>query len=196
MNELTIKKEISPVIAQVENMSIACPADMFNATSILSQLNKFNDAMQEEKEKLTKPLNEAIKEVRARYKPTETLIIDAIASIKGKMGTYQQLALKVQQEAEMKIADRVSRGTLKVDTAIRKLGEMDTVEDKVKTDDGAVSFRTIRKFEVMDVVILANFEGGKYVEPNDTAIREAMKEGRELPGVRYYEEQSVVNKRN
>lgn len=194
--ELAIQEQINPIIARVSHMSINTPEDMVSATSELSQLNVYLDKMTEEKEKLTRPINEALKEIRSRYKPTELLLDEAIATIKKKMGSYQQKALAEQQKAEQKIADKVASGYIKIDTAIKKLENIDTVDEKITTDAGAVSFRTVQKFECMDVVMLAEEDGGFFVTPNDTKIREAMKNGRTLKGVRYFEEQSVWNKRN
>ncbi len=193
--ELTIKKEINPVIEQVSTMSLTTPSDMVKATSVLSQLNTFLDKLTDEKEKLTVPLNTALKEIRGRYKPTETLLEEAINTLKKKMGTYQAEAMKLQKEQEAKIASKVASGYIKVDTAIAKLGEIESPEEKLITDEGTASFRTVKKFEVMDITMLASVNNGFFITPNDVAIRQAMKEGRELAGIRYYEEQSVVNNR-
>ena len=43
--------------------------------------------------------------------------------------------------------------------------------------------------------MLAAVDNGKYILPNETAIRDAMKVGIELKGVRYYEEQMIRNLR-
>jgi hypothetical protein len=69
------------------------------------------------------------------------------------------------------------------------------VDAKTVTDEGSVSFREVKKFEVMDIVMLAN-ASPDYVLPNEVKIRKAMLEGIELVGVRYFTEQSVINKRN
>lgn len=192
MSQEIIKKEIAPIVTEVENMSINNSADMSQATSTLSQLNSFLDAMTEEKEKLTKPINEALKEIRARYKPTETVLEEAIATIKKKMGSYQQLALAEQKKAEAKIAEKVMAGKLKVETGIKKMSEVDTPDAKVKTDEGSVGFKPIKKFEVVDMTKLPM----EYHLADEVKIRKTMQAGIELPGVRYYEELSVVNRRN
>lgn len=192
MSQEIIKKEIAPIVTEVENMSINNSADMSQATSTLSQLNSFLDGLTKEKELLTKPINEALKEIRARYKPTETVLEEAIATIKKKMGSYQQLALAEQKKAEEKIANKVMDGKLKVETALRKMGDIERPEDKIKTDSGTASFRTVRKFEVVDIALLPI----EYHLANEVKIREALKNGVELPGVRYFEEQSIINRRN
>ncbi len=190
--ELTIVKEISPVVEDVNNISISSPQDMIGATTYLSQLNKFLDALIEDKERLIKPANEILKDVRARYKPTEILLEEAIKTLKSKMNGYQQAMLQVQAEEEAKIAARVSKGTLKVETGIRKMEEIEAPEEKIKTDEGAVSFKTAKKFQVTDMSLLPM----EYHMPDMVAIRKQMVAGVELPGVKYWDEQSIINRRN
>lgn len=191
--ELVITKQISPVVAQVQSMKIASPKDMETATSVLSQLKKFDSAMTTEKEKLTKPITQALTEVRSRYKPTELILDEAITTIKKKMSVYQTAMFEEQRKEEQKIADRVAKGSLKPETAVRKMGEMEVADAKVFSDHGSVSFRTTKKFEVVDIVQLCEHDN-LAVLPNDVYIRTKMKEGLELPGVRYYEEQTPISK--
>jgi hypothetical protein len=189
--ELTIKKEINPIIEKAQKIEIESKEDMTEATTALSQLNKFYDNLTEEKEKLTKPINSALKEIRARYKPVEEMLDGAISVIKSKMGKYQMDALQAQKEAEAKIASRVSRGTLGIEKAIEKIGDIDAPEEKIKTEEGGVSFRLVKKFRIMDKTFIPY----EYLEPNEVKIRQAMVAGIEIKGVEYYEEQSVINRR-
>ncbi len=189
--DLAIKKEIAPVIQSIQTLKITVAKDMTDATSLLSKLNSYLDSMTVEKEKITKPLNAALKEVRDRYKPTETILTIAITDLKKKMSVYQTEQLRITAEKQEKIANRVSSGNIKVETGIRKLGELDTPKEKIHTDEGSVGFRTVKKFEVVDITKLPI----KYHIPDEAAIRLAMRDGLELDGVRYYEEQSIINKR-
>ena len=59
--EITIKKEVSPIVKQVEELKIKSSADLVKATGILSKLNKYNDELIEDMEKLTKPINASLK---------------------------------------------------------------------------------------------------------------------------------------
>lgn len=193
--EITIKDEVSSLVGGINDLVIASPEQMAEATKTLSKINKIRDNIKEEKEKLTKPINEALKEIRLRYKPAEDLLDFTVTELKKKMGSYQTLALKEQSEQVQKIADKVSNGKLKATTAIKKLSELDSVEQKIKTDEGSISFRTDIKWEVTDILALANFDKGLYVEPDHTAIKEALKNGIELPGVKSWTEQNIINRR-
>ena len=65
------EKHISPIQAKVNDLAIVGSESLVIATEYLSQINKYLDVLTEEKEKLTKPLNATLKEIRARYKPSE-----------------------------------------------------------------------------------------------------------------------------
>lgn len=193
--ELVIKKEVSTITEKVQALAIKSKEDMSSATELLSKVNIFLDGLTKEKERLTKPLNEALKEIRSRYKPTELVMEQAVADLKQKMSAYQMAELKRQKEEQDKIAQQLADGKIKkIDTAIKKMANVEAPDEKVLTDEGSASFRPIKKFEVVDIVMLANADKNA-VTSNDVYIRTEMKNGRELSGVRYYEELSVINKR-
>ena len=190
--EITIVKKINPIVRKVESMEIVDKQTMSDGVVILSQLNKFNDQITKEKEKITKPLNEALREVRGRYKSVELTLEEAILALKGKISSYQTEAIKKEQEEMQAIASRVADGSLSVDKALTKMEKVVEVEDKVKTDEGSISFRDKKCVEVMDITMLPI----EYHLANEVLIRAKMSEGIELPGCRYWVEQVVINKRN
>lgn len=195
-----IEKKISPIVVKAEELSIQNAEDMSVATEMLSQVNKYADSIEAEKEKVTKPLNQALKAERARWKPIEEICDKAVSLIRRKMTDYQTAAVAKQKEEEQKIADRVGegKGKLKVETAVRKMGEIAVPESSVATDAGMVKFKTIKKFEVtsrMDLVqaIAKRQIDINFIDVNEVKVREAMQKGISLPGIRYYEEQVPAN---
>lgn len=189
----TIQKEAKPIIAQIEKIHIESPKDMTEATALLSTVNKKLDAVKKEKEKITKPANEALKAARALFKPVEDQLGGAVLAIRKEMSRYQTESKKAADEEAAKIAARVGKGKGKYtpETAVAKMEEIETPETSVATEEGMVRFRTEKKFEVMDVSKLPT----EYILPNEVAIRAAMKTGVEIPGVRYYTEEVPINSR-
>jgi phosphoribosylaminoimidazole carboxylase (NCAIR synthetase) len=188
-----IEKELSPAVAAAEKLAIKTPDDMAKATEMLSKLNKVSDALTAEKERVTKPLLEALKAERSRWKPAEVMYENAVAFIRRKMTEYQTAAKKKADAEALKIAERVGdgKGKLKIETAVRKIGEIDTPAKAVTTGAGMVKFKTVKKFEVLDKTIMP-FE---FLVPDEVAIRKAMLAGHEIKGVRYYEEEVPLNYR-
>lgn len=194
--EITIKqeKEIVPFIQKIgSNLTIIDVPTLAQATEYLSQANQYLTALTKDKETMTKPLNEALRAIRAKYAPTEKALEDVILSIRKAMTTYQtQETLRIKEEEE-KIASRVGdgKGKLKVETAIKKIEDIERTPDKVTSSSGSITFKESKKFEVTNCSQLPP----QYILPNETAIRSAMNKGIELPGVRYYTEQTPINRR-
>lgn len=188
-----LKKKVVSLADEAEKFKITNDKDLSKAVEILSNLNKMGDAIKEKKELITKPLNLALKNAREMFKPLENPYEDAIEILREKMSKYQ--TFKVQKEAEdkAKVAARIGegKGKLKLETAIEKIEEIGVTEKNVSTEAGAVNFRTVKKFEVMDITMIPH----EYLEVNESLVTKLMKEGKELPGIRYYEEQVPVNYR-
>ena len=196
INEKEVKvldKEISPVVKKATSIEIRNPSDMKKATEMLSQINKYADEVEEKKKSVTDPLNAALKAARGLFKPLEEKLEEAIGSIRSSMTSYQTEQRRLEKIEEDKIASRVGegKGKLKVETAVKKIDEIKKADQNVSAESGSVKFKTVKKFEVMDVTMLPH----DYILANETLIRKAMNEGNELPGVRYYTEEVPFNSR-
>lgn len=179
------------IIEEARSVVITNSEGMSRAVELLSSLNKMADSVKKEREKLTKPLNEALREVRAKYKPIEEALEGSIGVLRSEMTRYQTEGLKARQEAELRLAERVEKGTLKMETAVKRLEGMESVEKTVKAEEGSVTFVGTEKFEVVDIGKLPV----EYLIADEVKIRRAMKEGVKIEGVRYWKEQLVRNKR-
>lgn len=184
-------KAVSPLVEKAKELVIETPEDMGVANEILSSMNKIIDAATEEKEKITKPALAILSAERKRWKPLEEMFDLGIELLRKKMSKYQTEAKRKAEEEEDALAARVGegRGKLKPETAIRKMGEIEKPETRISGDKGMTKFRTVPRFEVMDIKKLPV----EFLLPNEVAIREAQKEGKEIPGVRYYTEEVPMN---
>ena len=180
------QKKVSALASQVESLEIVDATSMQSGVVILSNMNKYMDSVKEQKEKLTKPINESLKNIRAMFKPLETTYEIAIEALRGKMTKFQTESVAKAKIEEQKIADRVGSGTghLKIETAIKQIEKVETPEKEISTTSGLVQFVETKKFEVTNLAAVPV----DYILPNEVAIRNAMKLGKEIPGVRYYTE--------
>lgn len=185
-------KKVSVLEVEVNSLEIKSPEDMKKATILLSNLNQYGDSVQEKKDKLTKPINESLKNIRDMFKPVE-IYKGMIETLRGKMSKYQTDETNRMRDEEAKIAARVGegKGKLKIETAVKKMNEIEKVDKEVATDAGLVQFREVKKFRVPDISKLAI----EYHMVDEKKIAEAMKNGIELIGVEYYTEQIPVNYR-
>lgn len=186
------KKIMIPlVIDQVKTLQIVSQETMSVAVEYLSKCNKILDDLTKEKEKLTKPLNETLKEVRARYKPTELLLEEAIGNLRGQMSSYQTLQLRAKQEEETKIASKVATGYIKMETAMVKIDSLHEPEAHITTESGGLKFRTDKKLKIIDEFAIPR----KYLLVDEKAIFADLKLGKTIPGAEIELVQTPINSR-
>lgn len=187
----TIEQTINPVVTAATSLVIATGDDMVRATELLSTVNKNLDRVAAEEDKVLKPLKEAVKAEQARWKPYKTALEAARDAVRKAMSIYQTAEMKRKAEAEAKLAARVEKGTMKLETAARKSSELATPEQSVSTDVGMVKFRTVQKLEILD----ANWIPRQYLTVDEAAVKAALKAGIKVPGAQLVEEQVPVNYR-
>lgn len=171
-----IEKEANNIVIA----PIQTKKDMVAATELLSQANKYLKAVIEEKEKVTKPLNEALKAERARFKPLETKLEGMIAAIRANMSTYQTAEVARAREEAAKIAARIGegKGKLKVETAVNKIENIETADESVSTDSGMVKFREDKVLKITDEEKIPR----KFLLVDEKAVLAALKNGEKVPG--------------
>lgn len=189
--EIAIIDEVSPLAERVANLTITNPAEAEAANELLSQANKVLDRIEAEEQKVLRPLLDATAAERARWKPSKDKLKPAIEAIRKLLGAYQSAELARVAEQEAKIAERAAKGQLRPETAVAKMDALEKPSATVATSSGSTKFRPNPNFEVVDLSLVPI----AYHLADEVAIRKAMKEGTELPGVRYFVEQIPVNSR-
>ena len=181
--ELTIQKMATSITTSAEAL-VVNKTTLPNAVLVLSQLNQTLDSIELEEDTITAPAQAIIKRERERWAPFKKPLKGAIDALRAKMTQYQTLARKEEQEAKDAIAARVKegRGNLKMETAMEKMDAVEAPEARVTTEAGSLRFQTKKEFEVVDLSLVPL----QYVSANEVEIRKAMKNGIELPGVRYF----------
>lgn len=193
MSDTTIVKYEKQISSHPIPPAITTPAHMAQASEARAERKAILKAAEAEKNKVLKPLNAACKAEQDRWKPLETKLEDDLEFLDRAMTAYQTKQQAIADAEAKKIADRVGegKGKLRAETAVRKLEEIDAPAAVLQNENGGgTGFRPVPCFEVMDMYLLPI----DYHLSNDTAIREAMKKGTELPGVRYWVEQRPINR--
>lgn len=166
--------------------ALQTPQDVTQATSTLSTLNAHLKALQTEKEKVTKPLNEALKQERARFKPFEDQLNTLIDTYKSLLTTYatHQDQLQRQQEAKI-LEDKRTNQT----TKINQLATLDQAPTKAQSDTGSVTFTNLTKYRLIST------EGVpvSILDLNQPALKAYLKNNPLPKGVEQYEEKSLRN---
>src|SRR3990167_5492713 len=152
-----IEKELVPLKAQVSKLenraneiTITTAEENATATELKAKLNETKKQIKERKEEITKPLNVALSSARALFAPIEEQFEKAESILARKLIAYKQKVEAETRVAEEKLAARVERGTMKLETAERKIESLPTVQKTVQTDHGQVQFRKIKRVFVTD----------------------------------------------
>lgn len=182
MKKTTLKKTSSkkeklmaPVIPHISGIAkITTQEEMSRATTLLSDLNKQLDSIIAYKEKKTKPLNEALRVIRAETKPYEEQLNALIADIRLKMTTYQTNLIQQQKEEEQRAIDLLASGAT-LETA---LDVITPVTNSVSTDSGTISFRPTPKLKINDLSMIDDM----YFDLNEARLLADLKAGKIVPG--------------
>lgn len=190
---IQFEHEVSPVVLEAQAIVVVDEEGKKMASEVLSKLNHYNDAVVEDREKITKPINEALKEVRAKYKPLERQLEEAIDVVRGKIGGYQTEMLRKQKKEEEAIASRIGegKGKLKFDTAVRKMDELEKPSQSVVTASGGVKFRTNKVLKIIDATLIPL----AYYDLNESRVVKDLKAGVNIAGCELEEVWTVINSR-
>lgn len=188
------KRKITTVQKQVEGFKITDNDSMVVATDTLSIIKDISKGIEKHRKDRVDPLNKQVKEINAEYKPLATDLAAAEKVIKTEMLAYSD---KVEAEAAAKAAkleDRVERGTMRTDTAMRKMDEIETVGSNVTGNKGSVNFKTVRVVKIVDVTkIPAKYlNDEKVLEAIKSAVRTDVMNGTLVEGVEVVEEKQVA----
>jgi len=173
-------------IIKVEGLKVVNQKDLEVATELLSKANKKLDEIVAEKEKVTKPLNDALRAERARFKPFEVEADRVIGIIRGKMSEYRTSEVA---KAGL-IADKVKSGDVELSDGSKAIAVVNRSREVVG-ESGRVQFRERRVLEVVDIGKVDR----KYLIVDEKMVLEVLKSGREVAGCRLKVEQVVYNYR-
>jgi hypothetical protein len=181
--------KLAPVLTEGLALTVVDKDSMAKASELRSTVKKYLKDLTEEKEKVTKPLNEAIKAERLRFKPLEEKAEAIIEHLDKQMSAYQTAEAKRAAEEEAKIAARIGegKGKLKMETAVAKLAAIDTLD---KTVGGT---RFVTDHEVVITNLKAIPDQYLKIEVRTMILKAALKAGIVVPGATLKEVQRPVN---
>ena len=187
---VVFEKEVS-VYEKKANALVIDEASIESAVVLLSETNKVADKVKAEKEKITTPLNEALRVERARWKPIEDAVTNAVATIKSKLVAYQRVAEEARVAKEANLMARVEKGTMRVDTAVAKMEALPDTNAPVTTASGLIQYRTVQKLVIEDI----NKIPREFLVVDEVKVKAALKAGNVVPGAKMVEEKVIANYR-
>jgi cysteinyl-tRNA synthetase len=194
INLTPVKRTVTTVGNRANDLFVDSNESLEQATDILSQIKTASKDVKNRKEQITKPLNDALKSARSLFKPLEDDLASAERIIKDKMLDYTTEVERKAAEQAAKLEDRVERGTMRVDTAMRKMDDIETVGSSVKGAKGSVQFRTVRNIKIVDPtkIPLKYLSNEKVLAAISAAVRTDVLNGTKVDGVEIVEEKQVA----
>lgn len=186
-----VKSNTNKAVTAANELVIESQDDMLHATELLSKINLAGDMIKSQKEAITKPLNASLAAARELFKPLELVQAEAKSIVAKKMIDFQTKFEAERAAKEAKIVERVEKGTLKIETAVRKVEALGEVENKVQAVSGSVTFKEVRVPKVTDESLIPR----EYLEVNMVKVRKDALAGIQIPGVVVEIEKQLSNSR-
>lgn len=193
------QKELAPLRAQVSKLeakaqavSIGTKEEYADAADLVAKLKETGRSIKDRKEAITRPLNEALKSARELFAPLEAQFANAEAIVKGKLLDFKRRADEQARREEAALAARVEKGTLRPETAERKISEVERVETTTHGKVGSVTIRKVRKVRIIDPLKIPR----EYLIVDEVAVRRDALAGKEISGAEVYEEEVVGSSRS
>jgi predicted phage tail protein len=194
MENANLTKELAPFKATISKAEAAATAlqiktvdELTGATELLGKIKTVGKAITQKKESITKPLNEALKNIRDFFRPVETQWANAEQIVKGKMIDYQNDQLAKAAKETKKVEEKVEAGKMTFEKAAEKI-EAVTPQKNVTTDAGAAQFRTVKEVVIDNETLIPR----EYLVLDLVKIRKVALAGVNIPGVRVVEKQAVA----
>jgi len=187
-NELTTIEQELPKFLSIE---VVDQTSLQEASTYLIGAKKEYKAIKADMDSLLDPIKETIEGIKAKYDPRLKALKSVIDALSQKTTEYQTSLVNAKLEAESKITAKVESGYIKPETAIDKLSNLQPIEKSVTTEVGGATFVEYPQCEVEDITKVPM----EYHEVDMVKVRALMKSGTKLPGIRYWTEQRLRNKK-
>lgn len=194
INLTPAKRQVTTVSNQAGDLLIDSPESLSQATDILSKIKTSAKEIEKRKKEITDPLNASLKSARALFKPLEDDLATAEKTIKDKMLDYSNEVEEEARKQAAKLEDRVERGTMRTDTAMRKMDDIETIGSSVQGAKGSVQFKTVRDVEITDVkkIPAKYLLNEKVMDALKTAVRTDVLNGTKVDGVKIVEKKTIA----
>lgn len=220
------EKQISVLEGQATEVVIETMEEYLATVDMSAKLEEIGSKIKAQKESITKPANETLKNTRKLFKPVEDKIENAQAILNKKILAYNKKVNEAAVVQENKIADRVERGTLKEETAEKKIDAIARVGKTTQGNMGSVQIKKVMKVRIPELDAIEALEAEvekknlvkeeadkliregtfairlkgelprEYLKPDEVAIRRDALGGKEIPGAEVYPDDVVSNIKN
>jgi len=186
-----IKRQAEGADKVAKEIIIKNQNDFEKASELFLKVKQAGKYIASEKEKMTRGLLDTLANIRSFFKPYEIMQSNAEKEIGNKILAYQ---LEEEKKSQIKIdavVEKVEKGKMTFEKANEKIETLE-VAKKVEVNTGAVQFKTIRDYEIIDEKLIPK----KYWVLDLVKLRKDALDGVEIPGVKVVEKKIINSKLN
>ncbi len=139
----TITKRTATIQDMASKMVISGEDDLAKASTMLADVKTVQKEIKATKESIVKPLNLALKEIRALFEPAETNIATVEKLLKGNILQYHDEQEAAARKRIDSIENRIGagRGHLRPETAMQQLMNVDQPQSNIRTENGGAQVK-------------------------------------------------------
>lgn len=216
--ETKLRVDVQTAVDEADNVILLTRNDLSVATDIVKAIKTRLKTIEDERTKITKPINAGLDQLNARFRAIAAPLLQAESTLKGKMLKFQQEE-EARAEAERKKEEEAQRKA-QAEARAREEAErkasppkVDAIEELLKPEEPALpavpppvsSYKpttygqsgatsTVQKrwtWELIDVKKLAT-SNPEWVMADSVKLNKAVQAGvREIPGVRVYQKDVI-----
>lgn len=193
-----VKKQVQTVQSMVDDTAVTNQDELNLVADKIQQVKAVLKVIEDKKKKYTEPANAILREARETYDPMIKQCRNAEIVLKDKAKRYMLAEQDKQRIEQERIATRVEKGTMKIETAARKMEAITEAPKTVRTDTG--SGLRMAKRKVATIVDPELIPDEYWIIDEVRVRREALdrnKNGQEqIPGVKITEEADLSSIRS
>ena len=186
-----IKRQAEGADKVAKEIIIKNQNDFEKASELFLKVKQAGKYIASEKEKMTRGLLDTLANIRSFFKPYEIMQSNAEKEVGSKILAYQ---LEEEKKSQIKIdavVEKVEKGKMTFEQANEKIETLE-VAKTVEVNTGAVQFKTIRDYEIIDEKLIPK----KYWVLDLVKLRKDALDGVEIPGVKVVEKKIINSKLN
>lgn len=197
MNLETVQEKVNGMQAKIDAITVESDEQLASVADVIKSIKTLGKFVKQEKERFTKPAQDIINNARAKYLPYEKACTQAENTLKNKAAKYMNDKEQERLKKEAQIAARAEKGTIKEETAVRKMGELGEQQKTVQTESTQMQTKKVKTVEFVDLKEVSDKDIIKlardgYLKWDEVKARKVALAGVELPGVKVTEKTSIA----
>lgn len=179
---IKIAEEKAMTLADNSRIKVNSQPTLDQAKISLAQVKEIKKIIQEKKDSVVKPLNEALKNTRALFKTIEDKVDIIETYLKSEVLRYNTKLLQEQRKREEEAQAKIEAGA----TFEEATKSVERIEKKID----AIPTRKIKRLKIIDASKIER----QFLVPDEQAIKEALLAGIKVSGCELVEEEIIVNR--